>query len=71
MPTALSMVVVMVVVIVAVALGDRLNGRARRAVGRAWFDFFLTRPYERFAIDLRQDIETTSSCSWCSWRPQS
>ena len=25
----------------------------------AWFDFFLTQPYERFAITHREDIETT------------
>lgn len=26
-----------------------------------WFDFFLTRPYERFAISQRADLETTVS----------
>ena len=24
-----------------------------------WFDFFLTRPYDRFAISHRPDLETT------------
>ncbi len=26
---------------------------------RAWFDFFLTRPYDRFTISHRPDLETT------------
>src|SRR2546430_13456825 len=32
---------------------------ARPGTAAAWFDFFLTRPYERFAITRRADIETT------------
>lgn len=27
--------------------------------GAVWFDFFLTRPYERFTITRSTDIETT------------
>ncbi|MGP8162205.1 MAG: DUF4118 domain-containing protein [Acidimicrobiales bacterium] len=52
---------VMVVVIVAVAAwGDRLAGALAAISAGIWFDFFLTRPYERFAISHRQDIETTA-----------
>jgi K+-sensing histidine kinase KdpD len=51
----------MVVVIVAVAAwGDRLAGALAAISAGVWFDFFLTRPYERFAIGHRQDIETTA-----------
>ena len=51
---------VMVVVIVAVAsAGDRVAGVLGAISAGVWFDFFLTRPYERFAISHRPDIETT------------
>jgi K+-sensing histidine kinase KdpD len=50
----------MVVVIVAVAVfGDRLAGVVGAVSAGLWYDFFLTRPYERFAISARGDIETT------------
>ncbi len=50
----------MVVVIVAVAsAGDRVAGVLGAISAGIWFDFFLTRPYERFAISHRPDIETT------------
>jgi K+-sensing histidine kinase KdpD len=50
----------MVVVIVAVAaVGDRVAGVLAAVSAGVWFDFFLTRPYERFAISHRPDIETT------------
>lgn len=51
---------VMVVVILAVAVtGNRIAGVAASASAAAWFDFFLVRPYDRFTISHRSDIETT------------
>jgi K+-sensing histidine kinase KdpD len=51
---------VLVVVIVAVAAnGHRLAGMLAAASAAVWFDFFLTRPYERFTITHRADLETT------------
>jgi hypothetical protein len=50
----------MVVVIVAVAVsGNRLAGVVASASAALWFDFFLTRPYDRLAISHRPDLETT------------
>jgi K+-sensing histidine kinase KdpD len=50
----------LIVVVVAVAAnGNRLAGVLAAASAAAWFDFFLTRPYERFSITGRNDIETT------------
>jgi Domain of unknown function (DUF4118) len=51
---------VLVVVIVAVAAnGSRLAGVVAALSAAAWFDFFLTRPYDEFAITRRADLETT------------
>jgi K+-sensing histidine kinase KdpD len=53
---------VLVAVVVAVAAnGTRLAGFAAAISSSLWFDFFLTRPYERFAITQRLDIETAVS----------
>ena len=50
----------LILVVVAVAAnGYRLAGILAAVSAAAWFDFFLTRPYERFAITRRADIETT------------
>jgi K+-sensing histidine kinase KdpD len=50
----------MLLVVVAVAAnGDRLAGYVAAVSAAVWFDFFLTRPYERFTITRRVDIETT------------
>ncbi len=50
----------LILVVVAVAAnGDRRAGVLAAVSAAAWFDFFLTRPYERFAITSRTDIETT------------
>jgi K+-sensing histidine kinase KdpD len=50
----------MLLVVVAVAAnGYRLAGYLAAASTAVWFDFFLTQPYERFAITHRTDIETT------------
>jgi K+-sensing histidine kinase KdpD len=58
--TAAALVLVAIVVAVAVA-GDRLAGAVAAISASAWFDFFLTRPYERFAISQRPDVETAIS----------
>ena len=50
----------LVVVIVAVAAaGHRPAGILAAISTSVWFDFFLTRPYERFTISRHTDIETT------------
>ncbi|MEU5047156.1 DUF4118 domain-containing protein [Streptomyces griseorubiginosus] len=50
---------ILVVAVVAVAaLGSRTAGVAAALSAAAWFDFFLTRPYETFDIAASADIET-------------
>jgi hypothetical protein len=50
----------MIVIVVAVAAaGNRLAGLVASVSAAAWFDFFLTRPYETFTINRAADIETT------------
>ncbi|HLN17675.1 MAG TPA: DUF4118 domain-containing protein [Acidimicrobiales bacterium] len=50
---------VLVAVVVAVAsFGNRAAGYVATVSSVVWFDFFLTQPYERFAISHRDDIET-------------
>ncbi|GAA0492338.1 DUF4118 domain-containing protein [Streptomyces olivaceiscleroticus] len=57
--TISTMALVLVVVVVAVAaLGNRAAGALAALSAAAWFDFFLTTPYERFAISAADDIET-------------
>jgi K+-sensing histidine kinase KdpD len=52
----------LVAVIVAVAVvGNRAGGFVATVSATIWFDFFLTRPYQRFAITHRPDIETAVS----------
>lgn len=51
---------VLVVVVVAIAAsGRRIAGLLAAASAAAWFDFFLTRPYDQFTITHRADVETT------------
>ena len=51
---------VLVAVVLALAIGaDRLTGVVASLSAALWFDFFLTRPYEQFAISHRPAIETT------------
>lgn len=48
---------VLVVVVVAVAaVGNRLAGAVAALSAAAWFDLFLTRPYERFTITRSADV---------------
>jgi hypothetical protein len=56
--TAAALVLVAVIVAVAVA-GNRLAGVVASISSALWFDFFLTRPYDNFAISHRPDLETT------------
>lgn len=58
--TAAALILVAVVVAVA-ANGSRMAGFIAALSASVWFDFFLTRPYERFAITHRPDIETAVS----------
>ncbi|WP_328946433.1 PAS domain-containing sensor histidine kinase [Streptomyces sp. NBC_00250] len=49
----------LVVVVVAVsAFGNRFAGALAALSAAAWFDFFLTAPYQSFHIQERADIET-------------
>jgi K+-sensing histidine kinase KdpD len=53
---------ILVVVIVAVAVGgNRFTGFVASVFAALWFDFFLTKPYDRFVISQRSDIETAVS----------
>jgi Domain of unknown function (DUF4118) len=56
--TDAALVVVLVVVAVA-ATGRRTAGILAALGAGVWFDFFFTRPYERFTINSRTDVETT------------
>lgn len=56
--TDAALALILVVVAVAAA-GSRLAGILAAASAAVWFDFFLTRPYERFSITRTTDIETT------------
>jgi hypothetical protein len=56
--TAAALVMVLVIVAVAVS-GNRVSGVIASFSAALWFDFFLTRPYDRFAISHRPDLETT------------
>jgi K+-sensing histidine kinase KdpD len=57
--TDAALALVLVVVAVAAA-GCRLAGVLAAVSAAAWFDFFLTMPYERLTITRRADIETTA-----------
>lgn len=57
--SATNEALIMVVVVVAVAaLGTRAAGTLAALSAAAWFDFFLTRPYRKFAIDNGEEIQT-------------
>jgi K+-sensing histidine kinase KdpD len=50
---------ILVVVVVAVAaIGSRAAGAVAALSAAAWFDFFLTRPYQTFNISDSDDVET-------------
>jgi K+-sensing histidine kinase KdpD len=56
--TDAALALILLVVAVAAA-GNRLAGYLAAASAAVWFDFFLTRPYERFTINRAADVETT------------
>ena len=58
--TAAALALVAVVAAIAI-LGSRLAGFLASVSSALSFDFFLTRPYQRFAISHRSDLETTIS----------
>ncbi|MEU6162926.1 DUF4118 domain-containing protein [Streptomyces tanashiensis] len=55
--TNLALLLVVVVVAVA-AFGNRFAGALAALSAAAWFDFFLTTPYQSFHIQGRADVET-------------
>lgn len=55
--TNVALLLVAVVVAVA-AFGNRIAGALAAASAFAWFDFFFTRPYERFTISRDADLTT-------------
>lgn len=54
---AAALALVALVVVVAV-VWDRLAGYVATVSAGAWFDYFLTKPYDRFTISQRADVET-------------
>jgi hypothetical protein len=57
---ASNLALIMVVVVAAsVVPGRRLAAVAAGISAGLWFDFFLTRPYERFTIQRSSDAQTT------------
>ena len=58
--TAAALILVAVIAGIAI-LGTRFAGVLAAASSAIWFDFFLTRPYERLTISHRADLETTIS----------
>jgi len=58
--TASALMLVAVIAAISI-MGNRVAGTLASASSALWFDFFLTRPYERFAISHRADLETTIS----------
>jgi K+-sensing histidine kinase KdpD len=54
-----NVALLLVVVVVAVAaIGNRVAGALSAVSAAAWFDFFFTHPYERFAISKSADVTT-------------
>jgi len=58
-PNTDAALALLLVVVAVAANGYRLAGILAAVSAAAWFDFFLTRPYETFAITRRDDLETT------------
>ncbi|WP_214410738.1 DUF4118 domain-containing protein [Sphaerisporangium fuscum] len=55
--TSVALVLVVVVVAVAAA-GHRLAGAVAALSAAVWFNFFFTRPYQRFTITSPADVQT-------------
>ena len=58
-PNTDAALALLLTVVAVAANGNRLAGVLASASAAVWFDFFLTQPYERFAITGRTDIQTT------------
>ncbi len=56
---AIAVLILVLGVVAAAATGDRLSGLLAALSGAVWFDFFLTAPYETFAISDPDNIEAT------------
>jgi K+-sensing histidine kinase KdpD len=56
--TDAALALILVIVAVAAA-GSRLAGYVAAVSAAAWFDFFLTHPYDQFTITRPTDLETT------------
>ncbi|MEV0988806.1 DUF4118 domain-containing protein [Streptomyces sp. NPDC049949] len=57
--SATNEALILVVAVVAIAAaGSRVPGALAAISAAAWFDFFLTVPYQRFTITDRDDVET-------------
>jgi hypothetical protein len=59
LPSAVAVLLLVTVVVAVAANGYRGAGLLAAVSAAVWFDFFLTRPYEQFAITRRADVETT------------
>ena len=57
---ASALVLVLVVVVIG-SFGSRFAGLLAALSSAAWFDFFLTKPYETFNITYRPDLQTEIS----------
>src|SRR5262245_45968358 len=58
-PNTDAALALLLVVVAGAANGYRPGGCLAAVSAAAWFDFFLPRPYERFTITRREDVETT------------
>jgi K+-sensing histidine kinase KdpD len=58
-PNTDAALAMLLVVVTVAANGNRAAGVLAALSAAAWFDFFLTWPYERFTITRRPDIQTT------------
>jgi Domain of unknown function (DUF4118) len=59
LPNTEAALVLVVAVVGVAAFGNRVAGLLAAVGAAVWFDFFLTKPYERFEITHRADVETT------------
>ncbi len=59
LPSSAAALALVACVSAVASLGWRVSGLLASASAALWFDFFLTRPYERLAISHRPDVETT------------
>ena len=56
-PAASAVLVLVLCIVAAAATGDRLAGVVAALSSALWFDFFLTEPFNRLAIDEPDDIQ--------------